>query len=393
MKRIILFLSSISLIVLLSSFIGQNSNPFKIEASLSGLDEGTVIELVLGGTHSKENTVATSELKMGKVVFSSTVESPRCFYLKIKNADPIIEVMIDSGDQISISANVSKKNAEDGIVYDFEDIKISGSKTQEEYKVKIEPREELNRQFDAMHQKYAGIYQKLSMASGEKNKAATDSLMQTEEYKSLSREESDFFKRVETSAEKMITENKDSWWGPFLMLYQYSYFTKDLRPLYDTFSEAAKESFYGKRVFEELYPVSLAGSKIPDFTLTDRDGTTKPSMDVIKGNKYVLIDFWASWCAPCRKEIPNLKVLYAKYHDKGLQIISISTDRKAADWEKALAAEKLPWINYRDVDESVAAIFKVNSIPAIFLVDGNGILVDDGLRGESLASKLEELFK
>lgn len=392
MKKTILFLSAITLIILLSSFFLQESKPFKIEASLSGLEDGTVIELVPGGTHSRESAVATSELKMGKVVFTSTVESPRCFYIKVKNSYGAVSVMVEPGDQVTMSAKASKNDSNGSIYYEFGEIKISGSKLQEEYIAKIAPREELNRQYEEMHQKYAGIYQKLSKASGAKNKAAADSLIQTEEYKSLSREEGDFFKRVEASAEKMITENKDSWWGPFLMLYQYSYLTKEQRPVYELFSEAAKVSFYGKKVFEELYPVSLAGSKIPDFTLTDRDGSKKTSTDVIKGNKYVLIDFWASWCSPCRKEIPNLKALYAKYHDKGLQIISISTDRKAADWEKALAAEKLPWINYRDVDESISAIFKVNSIPAIFLVDGNGVLVDDGLRGESLASKLEELF-
>ena len=392
MKRIILFLSSISLIVLLSSFSGQEGNPFKIEASLSGLSDGTAIELIPGGTHSRESAVATSELKAGKVVFTSTVDSPRCFYIKVKNSYGAISVMVDAGDQVAISAKATKRESDDSISYEFDDVKISGSKTHDEYIVKIAPREELNRQFNEMHQKHAAISQKISDARGAKNKAAIDSLMQTAEYKSLSQDEGDFFKRVEASADKMITENKDSWWGPFLMLYQYSYFTKDQRPVYDLFSEAAKESFYGKKVFEELYPVDLAGSKIPDFTLTDRDGSKKTSMEVIKGNKYVLIDFWASWCSPCRKEIPNLKALYAKYHDKGLQIISISTDRKAADWEKALVAEKLPWINYRDVDESIAATFKVNAIPAIFLVDGNGVLVDDGLRGESLASKLEELF-
>lgn len=392
MKRIILFLSSISLIVLLSSFSGQEGKPFKIEASLSGLADGTVMELVPGGTHSRESAVATSELKAGKVVFTSTVDSPRCFYIKVKNAYGVITCVVDAGDQVAISAKATKNESDESISYEFDDVKISGSKIHDEYIEKIAPREELNRQYYEMHQKHAAISQKISDARGAKNKAAMDSLTQTADYKSLSQDEGDFFKRVEASADKMITENKDSWWGPFLMLYQYSYFTSEQRPVYELFSEAAKESFYGQKVYEELYPINKAGSKIPDFTLTDRDGSKKASADVIKGNKYVLIDFWASWCAPCRREIPNLKALYAKYHDKGLEIISISTDRKAADWEKALVAEKLPWINYRDVDESIAATFKVNAIPAIFLVDGNGVLVDDSLRGESLASKLEELF-
>ena len=113
--------------------------------------------------------------------------------------------------------------------------------------------------------------------------------------------------------------------------------------------------------------------------------------ELCKDKKYILIDFWASWCNPCRKEIPNLKKLYAEYADKGFQIISISIDKKKADWEKALKEEQLPWPNYLD-NGDIAATYKVKMIPTMYLIDTNGIMVGENLRGEALSEKLSQLM-
>jgi len=396
MKKSTNIISLLSLIVLsltLTSFAQQNPKPFTIDVTLNGLEDGTVIELVPACTHRAEKPVATAVLKGSKANFSQIIDSPRCYNLRVKDSYGHLQFMIDSGDKMTIYADVTKSISNGEASYNFHNVKIEGSQVYQEFKAKTAEREKLNKDFEEMHKKFSAISQKISKARSMKDQKALDSLYATEEYKQLESAERDFFKMVEESANRSFLENKDSWWGPFLMLYQTAYFTKENRPVFDSMSKEAKDSYYGKLVFDELYPVNRAGNKIPDFIVTNRDGSTVKSMDLIKGNKYVLIDFWASWCSPCRKEIPNLKALYAKYHDKGLQIISISTDKKAQDWEKALAAEQLPWLNFRDVDQSVAQTFKVNAIPAIFLVDGNGILIDDGLRGEALAAKLEELFK
>ena len=108
--------------------------------------------------------------------------------------------------------------------------------------------------------------------------------------------------------------------------------------------------------------------------------------------KYILIDFWASWCAPCRKEIPNIKKQYAKYADKGFEVISISIDKKKADWEKALKEEQLKWPNFLD-ETGVAQLYKVRAVPTMYLIDAEGRMVGENMRGEALAAKLAELFK
>ena len=171
-----------------------------------------------------------------------------------------------------------------------------------------------------------------------------------------------------------------------------SYLTDDQKATYEAFSQEAKDSRYGRMVRDELYPAGKEGSKVPDFTVTDAEGKAITLAELCKGQKYILIDFWASWCNPCRKEIPNLKKIYAEYATKGFQIISISIDKKKADWEKALKEEQLVWPNFLD-NGDVAATYKVKMIPTMYLIDANGILVAENLRGEALAEKLKELCK
>jgi Peroxiredoxin len=177
-----------------------------------------------------------------------------------------------------------------------------------------------------------------------------------------------------------------------LMISMMNYLSPDMRPIYETFSPQAKNSYYGKLVKAELYPVSMVGQKVPVFSVKDTDGKIISLASLLKGKRYLLIDFWASWCAPCRREIPNLKELYKKFADKGFQIVSISIDKKEIDWKKALTEEKLAWPNFRDVDV-VPDKYKIKSIPAMFLIDSRGVLVSDNARGKILAEKLDELLK
>jgi len=137
------------------------------------------------------------------------------------------------------------------------------------------------------------------------------------------------------------------------------------------------------------------GATIPNFSQQTPEGEELAIMTEVAKHKITIIDFWASWCAPCRKEIPNVKAQYALYKDKGFQVVSISIDKKEADWRKALAEEKLEWPNFLDT-EGAADLYNVRSIPAMYLVDAESqtlIATGDDARGENLAKKLAELFK
>ena len=133
------------------------------------------------------------------------------------------------------------------------------------------------------------------------------------------------------------------------------------------------------------------GERFPDAKVKDNAGNMKLLSDYVGKGKYVLIDFWASWCGPCRHEMPNVKAAYEKYASKGFEVISISTDRKLKPWRAAIEELGMNWVQLLDVDAS--DIYGIYAIPRTFLVDPTGIVIDKNLRGEKLEEALSKLFE
>jgi peroxiredoxin len=135
------------------------------------------------------------------------------------------------------------------------------------------------------------------------------------------------------------------------------------------------------------------GDEAPDFSAATPEGAAK-SLKSLRG-KVVLVDFWASWCGPCRRENPNVVAVYNKYKTKGFDVIGVSLDTDGAKWKSAIEADKLTWHHVSDLQgwkSAAAALYKVTGIPNTLLLDKNGVIIAKNLRGEALEQKLKEIF-
>jgi peroxiredoxin len=136
------------------------------------------------------------------------------------------------------------------------------------------------------------------------------------------------------------------------------------------------------------------GQKAPDFTMSDVNGNPVTLSSKI-GSKLLLIDFWASWCNPCRQENPNVVKVYNEFHKKGFDVFGVSLDQKKEAWVKAIADDKLSWTHVSDLqywNNAAAKLYAVNSIPANFLLDETGKIIGKNLRGEALYNKITEVL-
>ena len=147
-----------------------------------------------------------------------------------------------------------------------------------------------------------------------------------------------------------------------------------------------------KQQLDEMRALSV-GQVAPDFELPDPNGKMVKLSD-LRG-KYVLIDFWAAWCKPCRQENPNVVRLYNQYKDKGFEVFGVSLDRTKEDWVKAIADDGLTWTHVSDLkyfNSAAAELYKIEAIPATYMIDPEGKIIARDLRGPSLENKLAELF-
>lgn len=364
---------------------------YVLKGHIEGLPDGTHVQLV-PVSHDSELPFADTTVVNGQFVFTGKMEEPRAFHLLVKDAYGSRNLMLENTQMEVTGKLVAKKEADGGVSYNLSSLSVKGSSLSARYDSLLSARMYMDSLYALNARKFAAFDSLMQVAYVAKDQAKIQALRQSEDGKARAAADKAFFGTVDSLYRQVVMTNKDSFWGPLMMISFTSYLSEDMKPWYEALSPAAQQSYYGQKVKEELYPSGKEGTVVPDFKVKDRTGKEVSLSELRQGKKYVLIDFWASWCNPCRKEIPNLKKLYAQYSGKGFEIVSISIDQKKADWKKALKEEGLTWPNFLD-ETGVAALYKVKFVPTMYLITADGVMVGENLRGEALATKLKELFQ
>lgn len=253
------------------------------------------------------------------------------------------------------------------------EVKIKGSIEQELFKTMLDA-----------HQ--MELFVMLGMATSKKQLAVEDTLFQL------------YLKAKENTTrtiDSLVSHYPDNYTSALIMR-DFVVKQRDLpevEQMYAGLTPKVQQSAMGRQVKEviDARKTVAVGSTAPNFSLQTPEGKTIALKD-LRG-KYVLVDFWASWCGPCMAEVPNVKKVYEKFHAKGFEVIGISLDEKKEAWTNAIAKHSLNWLHVSSLKGwkcPVAALYSVTGIPATFLLDPDGKIIARNLRGEEL---MEEVAK
>lgn len=345
----------------------QTLHPFNLSCTVHPELKGYIY---LSYSHNGEWKKDSSMVTGGKALFKGMLPYPA--FARLEHDQKEKQLFLEAGNMTFSSAD---EDISTGIV--------SGSKTQKEF-------DELNSGISIIKDRWKIVWDTLLAINKRSNKTF-------QEYRGWVLVP--FFKELEEANINFFSKYPASYAAAFTLQLEARNLTTDsVRLFYDRFPARLKQSEYGRNIFEQLEKRKLGavGTTAADFSKPDINGNMFNLAD-LRG-KYVLLDFWGSWCVPCRKSHPHLKELYAKYKEQGFEIVGIAADDRTPDaWRKAVKEDDLPWLQVLEGDPSGNNIGKQYDImfyPTKILIDKNGKIIGRYTEEhEILEKKLENLFR
>lgn len=357
------------LVLALAVFSCQTAkDEYSIKGSIAGVETGKIyLQKLVDG---QPQSVDTADVVDGKFSFKGKMEIPDIRFLRLNEQDYFAQFFLDNA-SITVKANKDS----------LRNTKITGSPSQDVFQAYVAEMEKLNKDVMALQEKYQN-----AMTTGNTNEADKAKI----DYQAM-------IDNNKVYTKNFVKEHSNSVVAAYITLVQLASQVEgaELDSITSKFAPEIGTSEYVVKLKEMIaeQKKTAVGVEAPDFTMNDPEG--KPvQLSSLRG-KVVMIDFWASWCAPCRQENPNVVKLYQQYHDKGFEIIGVSLDRAKEEWVQAIKDDQLSWIHVSDLQywqNAAARLYGVNSIPQTYLLDKEGKIIAKGLRSEQLATKLSELF-
>jgi peroxiredoxin len=364
MKKILLILT---IAVILLSCGGNNKNQFTINGNVKGIDSGMIyLQKNEAGNWTK---LDSTNIKEGKFSFKGNVATPEMWYLTFKGTQLVLPFFVENS---TIDLTVDTDSIDASVV--------TGSATYDLYKKYLGQTDLLNKKMDDLYSEY--------QKAREINDTATMNKMDLQSTE------------LDKEKKKLIVdfakENNKSVVAPYLILKNsWQFELPELEEISVTFDTSLKASSYYQAVMtriDVLKKVAI-GQPAVDFTMNDSLGNPV-TLSSFKG-KYLLVDFWASWCGPCRGENPNVVKAYQGYNSKGFDVLGVSFDKNRDKWIQATKDDNLTWTHVSDLQywgNAAGKLYGVNSIPANVLLDKDQMIIAKNLRGEELQTMLADLL-
>jgi peroxiredoxin len=371
MKKIIL-ITAIALSVFACNQLKDNE--FSIKGEATGVENGKKVFIEIQtetGPLAKDTAVVTD----GKFELKGITEGIDLGFIRIENEQINLPIILEEG---KIEVTIVKDSLQKST--------IGGTENNEKFQKFNTDSRVISEKVAKFEKDNGPVMQKAQMSQD------------TVTINKLMKEYNVFQEEMNVYSKKFIKENNDAYLSVLLLenflMRQYltpeevkGYFEKLDKKLLET--KSAKNI---KKALDAMTEIGV-GKPAPNFSAPSPDGKVVSLKESL--GKVTIIDFWASWCAPCRAENPSVVAMYNELHAQGLNIIGVSLDKDGAKWKEAIAKDKLTWAqvsNLKQWEDPIAKQYNVQSIPATFILDANGTIVAKDLRGEALKAKVKELL-